>query len=289
MNPNIEQVKDFWNQNPCNSRLSDAADPRQRYTEIESERYKWEPHIRSVVRAADFTGKKVLEIGCGVGTDGRQFAMAGAEYVGINLDEGSTKEASEAFRAFGLPGIILQANAETMQLGERFDHIYSFGVIHHTEHPSFIAANMHRHLKDGGTFTVMLYNRASVNYWLEIMFLRKLMRYALYPSWAPSLFSKLGISRQKLEKHREIMLQGSVSHDRWVSMNTDGPECPLARVYSAREATELFRQAGFRQVRTYCRFWDTRHYGKLSKLIPGGLVSLVANRWGWHRMIEGVK
>lgn len=285
----IKTVEQFWSSNPCNSRLS-TSDDRQRYfLEIAQERYKHEPHIPEIARFEDFYGKRVLEIGCGVGTDGRHFSFCGADYVGINLDAGSTELAREGFRVGGYAGRIEQMNAEEMTFREEFDHIYSFGVLHHSPRPESIAANMYHALKVGGTFTVMLYNRSSINYRLEIMVLRKLFRYALYPSWSPALVSKLGLNRDKLEHHRKIMLAGGMTHDRWVSINTDGPDCPLARVYSAREACRLFSDAGFSKLRTYSRFFDARHYGKLSRLIPGFAVRFLGNRFGWHRIVEGSK
>jgi hypothetical protein len=44
---------------------------------------------------------------------------------------------------------------------------------------------IHRVLKKGGTFTVMPYNRSSINYYAEIMFLRRLFRWLLLPKFMP--------------------------------------------------------------------------------------------------------
>src|SRR6266481_7746186 len=67
---------------------------------------------------------------------------------------------------FGLPGRFETANAEEKLpfADNTFDHVYSFGVIHHSPAPERIASEIHRVLKKGGTFTVMLYNRSSINY-----------------------------------------------------------------------------------------------------------------------------
>ncbi len=124
-----------------------------------------------------------------------------------------------------------------------FDHIYSFGVIHHSPNPEVIANEMYRILRPGGTFNVMLYNRSSINYYIEIMFLRKLFRWFLYPKFMPTLISKVtGLSQWRLKGHREIMIKkGKMTKQEWISINTDGPHCPFAKVYNKKEAAELFK------------------------------------------------
>ena len=64
----------------------------------------------------------------------------------------------------------------------------------------FIEGTTHRVLKKGGTFTVMLYNRSSINYYAEIMFLRRLFRWLLLPKFMPGLIAWLtGFDRLRLE------------------------------------------------------------------------------------------
>ena len=287
----LSEVAAFWSAHPCNSALSTAADRREYFSDIENRRYVAEPHIPAVARFGYFEGKDVLEIGCGVGTDGRRFSACGAKYIGINLDSGSTTLAREAFTVFGLPGRVEQMNAEQIEFPDSsFDHVYSFGVLHHSPQPIAIARQMMRVLRPGGTFTVMLYNRNSINYRLEIMGLRKVMRHILRPRGAPGIIARLtGLDAAKLERHRQILMEGHMTPERWVSINTDGPDCPLARVYNRREAVELFEKAGFIDLRSTVKFFDARHYGRLGRLIPPALVEVLGNRWGWHRMVEGRK
>jgi hypothetical protein len=55
-------------------------------------------------------------------------------------------------------------------------------------------------------FTVMLYNRSSINYYAEIMFPRRLFRWLLLPKFMPGLIAWLtGFDRLKLEGHRKIL------------------------------------------------------------------------------------
>ena len=86
--------------------------------------------------AADFAGArglKVLEIGCGLGTDGAQFAEAGADYTGVDLTEAAVELARKRFELFDLPGKFQTADAENLDFAdESFDLVYSHGVLHHT-------------------------------------------------------------------------------------------------------------------------------------------------------------
>lgn len=287
----LEDVERYWSGSPCGSDQSTLKDRKRYFEEIEQRRYSHERHILDVARFSEFKGQRVLEVGCGIGTDGVQFARNGALYTGINLDEGSTVLARECFEMFGMPGRLLKMNAEHMEFpANTFDHVYSFGVIHHSPDPERIVAEIFRVLKPGGTVTSMLYNRSSINYYVEIMFLRKIFRYALLPSFAPRLIAKIvGLSAEKLARHREILLSEKMTPARWVSINTDGPECPLARVYSRRQALSLFHASGFLNVKTYVRFFNTDHYGFIGKLIPNLIAVHIGRFFGWHRLVEAIK
>lgn len=233
-----------------------------------------------------FRDKKVLEIGCGIGTDGRQFAKNGAIYTGINLDQGSTELAIENFRLFQLDGNIVKMNAEDMNFAdEAFDHIYSCGVIHHSPSPENIVKEMYRVLKERGTATVMLYNRTSINYYLEIMFFRKIFRQFLRTKYSPMLISKLtGLDRYKLERHREL-LKKRFSKEEWISVNTDGPDNPLSRVYNKCEVENLFTEQGFSVLEQCVRFFDKTHYPFIQRLISNKLQHFLGDRWGWNRWL----
>jgi SAM-dependent methyltransferase len=79
-------------------------------------------------------GARVLEIGCGIGTDAEQFARHGAEYVGIDLSKESLHICQQRFKILDLPGYFIHCDVtdqdELSQLG-KFDLVYSYGVLHH--------------------------------------------------------------------------------------------------------------------------------------------------------------
>lgn len=290
MKATISNVSAFWNSNPCQSDLSNAEDRRRYFEEISQNRYgRREWHVPTVAAFHEYAGKDVLEIGCGIATDGLEFAKKGAHYTGVDLTPASIEMARERFRLFDVPGRFEVANAEEKIPfpDESFDHIYSFGVIHHSPVPERIVHEMHRVLRKDGTFTVMLYNRSSINYYIEIMFLRKLFRNVLRPKFMPGLIASVtGFDRWKLEGHREA-LKKKISKEEWISMNTDGPFCPLAKVYNHREAAALFKEFG--DVRQEVWEFNVEHWPILKNVLPTSAERSIGRRWGWHRMIYGKK
>jgi ubiquinone/menaquinone biosynthesis C-methylase UbiE len=288
----IADVKGFWNANPCQSGLSQEAERRRYFDEISRKRFQGrEWHVPMIAKFDSFRGKDVLEIGCGVGTDGIEFARNGANYVGIDLTPNSVELTRERFKVFGVPGQFEVANAEEgLPLPyASVDHVYSFGVIHHSPSPEKIVGEIYRVLRKGGTFTVMLYNRSSINYYVEIMFLRRLFKWCLLPKFMPRLIAAAtGFDRWKLEGHRDRLLKNKkLTKDEWISMNTDGPSCPLARVYNHEEAAALF--GAFENVRQEVWEFNVDHWSFIGKAIPDSLAKWIGRHWGWHRMIYGNK
>lgn len=71
----IEQVRDFWDWRPCNIRLSPkAVGTRDYFDQVEARKYSVEPHSPRFAEFPRWKGKRVPEIGCGIGTDTIGFA-----------------------------------------------------------------------------------------------------------------------------------------------------------------------------------------------------------------------
>jgi SAM-dependent methyltransferase len=239
-----ERVRTYWNNHPCDSELSGRDRlSREYFLDIERQRYALQPHILDIMSNIDWRGKRVLEIGTGVGTDARTIIGQGEIYTGINVDRGSTEATAQALHAFSLPGVALECDATSLDFpDDTFDVVYSFGVLHHIPNVEQAVREIGRVLKPGGELLVMLYNRTSINYVIEIMFLRKLGLRVLSLPGAIALLHWIGLPHDKLRRHKELHRQHQrMSDQEWLSRNTNGPDYPYCRgVYDSKEAAELF-------------------------------------------------
>jgi ubiquinone/menaquinone biosynthesis C-methylase UbiE len=162
----LEKVKNYWNNRPCNIRHSPSpVGTKQYFDEVEARKYFVEPHIPGFAEFDKWKGKKVLEIGCGIGTDTMNFARAGADVTAVDLSQASVDLAKKRAEVFGLKNIkFYVGNAEELSKFvpvEKYDLIYSFGVIHHTPTPENVISEMKKYSNPGTVVKVMVYYRHS--------------------------------------------------------------------------------------------------------------------------------
>lgn len=287
-----ERVRAFWQEHPCGTKFADASPGSRRFYElVEEHRYQKEWHIPAAADFSNARGKKVLEIGCGLGTDGAQFALAGADYTGIDLTDAAVDLARRRFDLFNLPGAFRTADAENLDFpDESFDVVYSHGVLHHTPDTVRAVQEVHRVLRPGGRAVVMLYHRDSYNYRINISLLRRAGAHLLrWNSGVKFVHLLTGEPEDSLHEHavRLKAERAYLNSEEFLSQNTDGAGNPLARVYSRGEARELFKDFSQVELRTY--FLNKRWLPVIGYILPRRLESQMASRWGWHLWIYGTK
>ncbi|MDX6696185.1 MAG: hypothetical protein QOF02_3788 [Blastocatellia bacterium] len=288
-----ERVRAFWQANPCGTKFADAPPgTRLFYERVEEHRYTKEWHIPLAADFAAARGQRVLEVGCGLGTDGAQFAKAGAIYTGVDLTEAAVELARRRFELFDLPGTFRTADAENLDFAdESFDIVYSHGVLHHTPDTERAVREVHRVLRPGGVAKVMLYHRDSYNYRVNICMLRRAGAQLLRFEPGLKLVHRLtGEPVESLRDHARNLKADARSYlapDEFLSQHTDGANNPLARVYSRQQARELFKD--FARVELATHFLNKRWLPVFGSLLSRAAEQRLAARWGWHLWIYATK
>ena len=172
MTATIDEVKKFWNDRPCNVKHSKKEiGTKEYFNEVEAKKFFVEPHILGFTNFEQWSGKKVLEIGCGLATAGINFASSGADYTGVELSESSLELAKKRFEVYEQTAKFYSGNAEELSSFvpvETYDLIYSFGVIHHSPYPEKIIAEIKKYMNENSVLKIMLYAKDSwKNYMIE--------------------------------------------------------------------------------------------------------------------------
>jgi SAM-dependent methyltransferase len=169
----IDAVRAFWNTRPCNIRHSPKQiGTREYFDDVEHRKYFVESHIPEFADFPRWAGKRVLEIGCGIGTDTVNFARAGAHVTAIDLSDASAELTRRRLEVYGLSdrAIIYVGNAEELPSilpPQTFDLVYSFGVIHHSPHPRRIVEHLQQYMLPTSELRLMVYARISYKvFWI---------------------------------------------------------------------------------------------------------------------------
>jgi ubiquinone/menaquinone biosynthesis C-methylase UbiE len=167
-------------------------------------------------------GKVVVDFGCGPGHDLVGFGSYSrpARLIGIDVSASSLAEAEDrlALHGIGCELIRLDPTAATLPLEDRsVDYVHSSGVLHHTPDPLALLKEFQRVLRSSGEARIMVYNYDSLWVHLYVAYQKQLVEGAMADLDLRTAFAK----------------------------TTDGPECPISRVYRPTEFVALAAEAGF--------------------------------------------
>lgn len=262
----IKAVSDYWNQRPCNIRHSlQPVGTRGYFDEVEARKYFVEPHIPAFAEFPRWQGKKVLEIGCGIGTDTINFARHGARVTAVDLSDKSLAVARQRAEVFGFQDRVrfYQANAEELTKyvpAEKYDLVYSFGVIHHTPNPERVLQQVQNYLHAQSTVKIMVYYRFS---WKVLWIL---LRSGKGQFWKTS---------NLVAKHSEAQTG-----------------CPITYIYSKREGREFLERHGLQVTDIYAehifpyQIRDYKEYRYVKewyfRWMPNPMFRALERAFGWH-------
>lgn len=261
-------MRRYWNARPCNIRHSPKpVGTRAYFDEVEARKYLVEPHILSFAQFDRWGGKRVLEIGCGIGTDTIRFARAGAQVTAVDLSDASLAVAKDRAAIFDLDDRITFYQADVERLSEvvpveEYDLVYSFGVIHHTPHPQDAIGQIRKYMGPQSVFKMMVYNRYS---------------------W------KVGWILAKFGKGAFWKLDDLIA--RYSEAQTG---CPVTYSYSRRSVRKLLQ--GFRVQKAFVDHifaysipeYKRHEYRKVwyFRLLPDRAFRQLEKSFGWHLCVE---
>jgi SAM-dependent methyltransferase len=176
-------IRDYWN-GRIHDREMTSHEPGTAgfFEDLAAYRYDKNRYLLKRVDFEGYRGKKVLELGCGVGLDLARFARGGAEVTGVDLSTTAIELAKKNFELHGLMGDLRVGDGEALALADGiFDLVYAHGALQYTSEPRKMVDEALRVLKPGGVFFGQLYNRKG---WL--LFMSKVANVRLEHTDAPA-------------------------------------------------------------------------------------------------------
>jgi 2-polyprenyl-3-methyl-5-hydroxy-6-metoxy-1,4-benzoquinol methylase len=268
-NVEVARVRDYWDNRPCNIRHSaQPVGTKEYFDEVEARKYFVESHIPAFADFETWRGKKVPEIGCGLGTDTVNFARHGAQVTSVDLSEKSMEIARQRTAVYGLQDQVrfYRGNAEELRDFvplEPYDLIYSFGVIHHTPHPERVLQQLRQYARPGTTVKIMVYHRRS---WKV--------------AWI--LFTE---GKARFWKLADLVAKNSEAQT----------GCPITYMYSRRQGREMLERYGFRvrsvsvdhifpyRIADYVQYRYVREW--YLRWLPRSAFHALERRLGWHLLL----
>lgn len=204
-------IKDYWSGNVPGLKRAKTQIPeinKDFFDEVDRYRVRNEPYVVPLIEHLSQRRGRLLEVGCGIGADLRNFARRGMQVLGLDLSYENVKLTKEGLESSSLDGKVICSDAENLPFKDGvFQAYYSFGVLHHTPDTALAVDEAYRVLKNDGRCIVMLYHKGYAYLYINLIF------------W----FKRLFVSEEKL-----------------ISDHYDFT--PLSKMYSKEEAMRLFRK-----------------------------------------------
>jgi ubiquinone/menaquinone biosynthesis C-methylase UbiE len=256
-----EQARLLWNTYPCggsHKKEGVTYGSREFFDDVSYRRYEvTDPWIKKTVDFNMAHGKKLLEIGYGIGTDLLMFCEGGAEVYGIDISEEHFSLAQLNFATHQRQAVLkLCDGAEIDFSSDYFDYVYSLGVLHHTPDTARCISEAYRVLKKGGQLILGLYYTFSAYHLLYLLLYR-------------------GVFRRELKK---LGYRGLLST---VEYGADGIHMsPLVKTFSKRQLRRLLSQ--FSSVNFKIAHFKRHHIPYGEQLIPLSLEKTLDPVMGWY-------
>ncbi|MGH9382987.1 MAG: class I SAM-dependent methyltransferase [Vicinamibacterales bacterium] len=181
----IDEIQRYWNHRIHDLEMTrEPVGSKAFFDDLDDYRFDKLRYLPQLVDFSGFRGQRLLEVGCGIGTDLVRFASGGARVTGIDLSQTAIDLAERNLSLHSVSAEELRvANAEALPYDDGvFDVVYGHGVIQYTADPARMVSECARVVRLGGTGIFMVYNRVS---WLNA--LSKVLQVPLEHEDAPVL------------------------------------------------------------------------------------------------------
>jgi SAM-dependent methyltransferase len=199
-------VRDYWNLHIHDLDISShTPGSREFFADLDQYHFEKLHHLPRLIDFGAYRGKRVLDVGCGAGTDLARFAKGGAIVTGVDLSSSAIALARQNFAQQGLSADLREADGERLPFADNaFDFVFAHGVVQYTAHDQAFVDECRRVLTPGGTAVFQVYNRIS---WLNG--LSKVMKVPLEHEDAPVLKRySAGEFRRLLTGFRDVRIVG---------------------------------------------------------------------------------
>ena len=161
-------VRSYWNQHIHDLEITThpVGSPGF-FRDLDSYHFEKLHHLERLIDFCAYAGKRVLDVGCGAGTDLVRFARGGATAIGVDVSPSAVALAQANFNQQGLRAGLIEADGERLPFrDETIDFVFGHGVVQYTPDPQALIDECRRVLVPGGGAVFQVYNRLS---WLNAM------------------------------------------------------------------------------------------------------------------------
>ena len=261
MNKDKLEAQKQWNATPCGTGDYLAGlkyGSLEFFDEIRRSRYEiTDVWMKKTIDFDMARGKKLLEIGHGIGTDLLTFCEGGAEVHGIDITEEHHKLATLNFKEHNKNAVLKLCDSANIDFPSNyFDFVYSHGVLHHTPDTVRCISEAYRVLKPGGLLVLSLYHTYS----------------------AFHIFSKLLYEGLLLGKLRKLGYRGLMAT---VENGADGIKIkPLVKTYSKKELKVIL--SDFSEVDFKVAHFKREHIPAVDRFLPKFVEAWFEHYLGWY-------
>lgn len=291
--PTLDSVQNYWNTHPAGYAEVEhlEADRLAFFDERDRQTRLLYPRLDEQYGFARASGKRTLELGCGMGFNAQRLAQCGARLVAMDLAPKAVRLTRERFALRGLPVHLLIADAEHLPFAEgAFELVFSSGVIHHSPDTQAAAREITHVLQPGGAATVMIYHRDSIWFWWNIVAVLGTLMWAL--NALPSGLRGLLLARRPHWRNFVLPPGRRLTLNDVIRSGTDfgGLQNPASRVYTKRSARQLFPGlSGFDFVSEFQGYRPFDERPSILTRLLRRVMDWANDRWGWFLIVKAAR